>query len=460
MKIIIVGCGKIGCAIARDLSGEKGLHVTVVDRNPDIFDNVIASMDIRFVVGNGLNEKTLLEAGAKNADLIVATTGADEENILCCIIAKHLGTAHAAARVRNPDYALDFHKLWKNLGIDTIINPEYQTAREISRLLRYQSADAIDTFVGGRVELVSFRISEAPGFFVGKSVSQIFTKKMGILVAVVERNNMALIPHGDLVFEKSDVIRIIGRPSNIMSFFVLLGIKPKKNKEVVIIGGGKITHYLTELLSRHTMKSNIKIIEKDREICEVLSETLGLQYRCLVIHGDGTNEDVLLSEDISQADAVICLTGRDEENAIVSLYASQLGIKKVITKINHINQNMVKFLGLSSIVTPQNITSDYVTHYVKGLVGAVGRNSRTMHKIFDGGDGPVEAIEFQAPEKAKCLNTPLKDLKLKKGILIGCIVRAADIIVPSGETHLQPGDSVIVIAKANVISGLDDILLS
>jgi len=460
MKVIVVGCGKIGYTISKVLSEEKRIHVTVVDNDEDVFGSSAESLDVKFIAGNGANEKTLIEADAKDADLIVSTTNADEVNILCCIMSERLGTKHSIARVRNPEYMLEYNKLWKDLGIDMVINPERQTAREISRLLRYPAADSIDTFMGGRVELISFRVSEAPDYFAGKSISQLFDGKMGILIAVVERGGKALIPHGDFVFEGSDVVRIMGRPSQIMSFFTHIRKKPK-TQEVMVIGGGKITYYLVELLNRHTMKTNIKIIEKDRRKCETLSENLpAINRRCLIIHGDGTNEDVLRNADIDEMDALICLTDRDEENAIISLYALKMGVKKVITKVNHIHQNMIRNLGLGfgSIITPQDITANIVIRYVDGLIGAVGSNIRTMHRIFSGNEGNVEAIEFQVSKRAKCLGTPIKNLKLKKGILIGCICRDADIIIPSGETQIKVGDSVIIIAKNNDIRDLDDTL--
>lgn len=462
MKVIIVGSGKIGYTIAKVLSPEKDVNVTLVDTNPAVFSDLAEPIDVIFIAGSGLNEKTLLEAGAKEADLIVCTTNADEVNVLCCIMAKHLGTKHTAARVRNPDYALEFNKLWKSLGIDMVINPEQQTARKISRLLRYPTADDVDTFIDGRVELVSFKVSETPDFFIGKSVSQIFNKNMGIILATVERGNQAIIPHGDLIFEKCDVINILGRPSNIMSFFIHIGKKPK-TQEMMIIGGGKITYYLAELLNRHTIKTNIKIIEKDREKCEALCEALSaINRHCLFIHGDGTNEELLNAEEIKNMNALACLTDRDEENAIISLYGLQMGVKKVITKVNHINQNMIKDLGveLGSIITPQKITSDIVVRYVDGLKGVTGSNIRTMHRIFSGDDGNVEAIEFQVNQKARCLDIPIKDLYLKQGILIGCILRDSTIIIPSGETQIQMNDNVIIVAQGSNIQELDDILMN
>lgn len=463
MKIIVVGCGKIGYTIAKVLSEKKGIHVTVVDKNPNIFDNGAEPIDVISITGNGVNEKTLIEAGARDANLIVSTTNADELNVLCCIMAERLGTKHSIARVRNPEYMLEFNKLWKDLGIDMVINPERQTAREISRILRYPAADDVDTFIGDRVELVSFKVSETPEYFVGKSVSQIFDRNMGILLVVVERGNQAIIPKGDFIFKESDIVRIMGRPSQIMKFFTQINRRSKKAQEVMIIGGGKITHYLVELLNRHTMKANIKIIEKDRGKCEALCEALSsasLERRCLFIHGDGTNEDLLIHEEIDRMDAFVCLTDRDEENVFISLYALRKGVKKVITKVNYLHQNMAKNLGLGlgSIITPQNITAKTVIRYVDGLTGVIGSNIRTIHQIFSGDDGNVEAIEFQVNKKAKCLDIPLKKLKLKEGILIGCISRDSDVIIPSGETKLQIGDSVIIISKNNDIRDLDDIL--
>lgn len=465
MKIIVVGCGKIGYTIAKVLSEKKGIYVTVVDNNPNIFDNAVEPIDVIFISGNGVNEKILIEAGAKDADLIVSTTNADELNVLCCIMAEHLGTKRSIARVRNPEYMLEYNKLWKDLGIDIVINPERQTAKEISRILRYPAADDIDTFIDGRVELVSFKVSETPEYFVGKSVSQIFDRNVGIILAVVERENEALIPNGDFIFKESDIVRILGRPSQIMKFLIQIKRRSKKAQEVMIIGGGKITHYLVELLNRQTTKTNIKIIEKDRGKCEALCEALSsasLERRCLFIHGDGTNEELLIDEEIDRMDAFVCLTDRDEENVFITLYAMRKGVKKVITKVNHVHQKMAKNLGLGlgSVITPQNITVKTVIRYVDGLTGAIGSNIRTMHQIFSGDDGKVEAIEFQVNKKAKCLDMPLNKLRLKKGILIGCISRDLDVIIPSGETQIHIGDSVIIISKNNDIRELDDILMN
>ncbi|NLN55393.1 MAG: Trk system potassium transporter TrkA [Clostridiales bacterium] len=461
MKIIVVGIGKIGYTIAKLLSEKRNVHVTVIDNNGTVIDNVSEQIDAIFLLGNGASEKVLIEAGAKDADLIISTTNADELNILCCIMAERLGTKHSVARVRNPEYMLELNNLWKDLGIDMIINPEGQTAREISRILRYPSTEKIDTFLGGRVELVSVRVADTPGYFIGKSVSNVFKKNMGILLPVVERENEAFIPNGDFIFKESDIIKILGRPSRIMKFLIQIKRRPKKAQEVMVIGGGKITRYLVELLNRHMNKPIIKIIEKDRVKCEALFDSLSsgsLENRCLFIHGDGTNEELLNAEEIDKMDAFICLTDRDEENVFISLYALRRSVKNVITKVNNIHQNMAKDLGLERIITPQSITANTVSRYVDGLIGALGSNIKTIHNIFSGKNENVEAIEFQVNEKSKCLDIPLKDIRLKEGILIGCISRGSEIIIPSGETEMHIGDSVIIISKNNDIHNLDDIL--
>ena len=459
MKVIVVGCGKIGYAIAKKLSDEKEIDVTMVDSDPDIIDSIVESIDIMSVNGNGLHEKTLIEAGVPGSDLLVAVTNADEVNILCCIMAKHLGVKHTIARIRNPEYAFEFQQLWKELGIDVVINPEMQSAGEISRLLRYPAASGLDTFVGGRVELVSLRVSEAPDYFVGKSLASVISKKMEILLAVVERNREMLIPGGDFVFETQDIIRILGRPPSIMHFLSHIKKRPEKPKEITIIGGSRIAYYLAELLNRQTLKANIKIIEKDKEKCERLSESLRLSNRrCLVIHGDGTNEEFLLSENIDQADAVISLTDRDEENVVISLYSMRIGVKKVITKVNHINQDIIKSLGLDSIATPHDISSDFVVRHTKRLMGARGNNIRTMYKVLGNNENSITAIEFHVNKKAGFLDVPIMDLHLKKEMLIGCIVRKNQILIPSGETRIQVDDDVVVFARNAIIRELSDIL--
>ena len=459
MKIIIVGCGKVGYAIAKDLSMEEGTDIIIIDADQNALDKAVESIDAMLIKGNGLNFDILSEAEAKNADLLISVTNQDEANILCCISAKRLGTKHTVARVRNPEYKKDLDKFWNDLGVDMLINPEQETAREISRLLRFPAADDIDTFVGGRVELVSFKVSDALHIFEIKSVFQIFNKKrFNILLAMIERENAVFIPHGEAVFEKRDIIHVLGRPSHIMDFFETIGANTDKVRNAVIIGGGIITYYLVELLHRHSSSTNIKIIDIDRKKCEELSEAFP---RCDVIHGDGTDENLLLSEIADYAEAVVCLTDRDEENTVIALYSMQHKKRKIIVKINHISKTMVKNLRLGSIVSPGNITSEQISRYVRRLSAEAVESTNSIaavHKMFGDGENTVEAVELTINSKYRCLDIQIKNLKLKKDVLVGCIIRNANIIIPSGDSVIELGDRVIIIAKNEKISDLDDIL--
>jgi len=457
MKIIIVGCGKIGYTIAKDLAAEEDIDIIIIDDDPDALEKTVESIDAMLIQGNGLNLDILIEADVKNADLLISVTDKDEVNILCCISAKRLGTKHTIAKLRNPEYAINGENFWKSMGVDMLVNPDQETAREISRLLRFPVVDDIDTFVGGRVELVSFKVSDALSFFEGKSISEIFyRKKLSILLAMIERDNTILIPHGEAVFEKQDIIRVIGRPSDIMDFFETIGKNTDKIKNAAIIGGGKITYYLVELLHRHSSTTHIKIIDIDKKRCQELSENFP---RCDIINADGTEEDLLAAEIDKYAEAVVCLTDRDEENTVIALYSLQQKKRKIIVKINHISKNLVKNLRLGSIVSPENITSERIMQYVRRLSIDERKSSITaIHKMFDNGGNTVEALEFNINSKYRCLDTPLKELKLKKGILIGCIVRNSNIIIPMGDSFIQTGDKVIIIAKNDRILELDDIL--
>jgi len=458
MEIIIAGCGKVGFSTAKSLSEDKDINITIIDVNTEALDKASEALDVMLVKGSALSESALSEAGVKDADLVICVTGSDEVNILCAICAKQLGAKRAIARVRDPEYSSDFNRIWKSLGIDMTINPEHQTAREISRLLRYPPGSDVITFIGGRIEITTVRVSDSPETFLGQSVYHVFRKNKGkVILAAVQRGDRALVPYGELVFEAEDVIWILGRPSNIMDFLADAGKKPEKTSEITIIGGSKITRYLVELLGRHASKTKIRIIEKDREKCEDLSENYP---RCLIIHGDGTDEGIISSEEVTLSNAVVCLTNRDEENIIISLYSIRNGIRKVISKVNYINRNIVRSLNVGSIVNPQSITADRIAGYVRGARKAPGSGIKTMDKMLECGDGGIAAMEFIVSSGSKLTDIPIKDLRLKSDVLIGCIVKGEKIIIPTGESVIQPGDTVIIIAKDEIITELDDIAAS
>jgi len=453
MNIIIVGCGKVGYTIAKYLS-EEGNDLVMIDTKIDTFDKIVETLDVMVVRGNGLSGKVLEEANVRNADLAICVTSSDETNILCCMTAKRLGAKYVIARVRDPEYALELDHLKKDLGLDMIINPEQQAAFEIARLVRFPSASGIETFVGGRVEIISFRVAE-DSRLANKSILQSFSKRRpDVLLTSVERKSEAIVPHGDFVLLADDIVRVMGHPTAISDFFKDLGLVTNKVKDATVIGGGKITFYLADILARHNVK--LKIIEIDEEKCRRLSEEIP---DAIVIQGDGTDEDILKSENIGQSGVLICLTDRDEENLVVALYSRQCGVPKTILKLNHINLELVRNLGFDSVICPKNITAYKIIQYVRGLKNSEGSSLiQTMYKIVETETDRIEALEFNVSANAKYLRVPLRDLRIKKGILVGCIVRRGNIIIPSGLTEIHEKDSVIVIAKNEELVSLDDIL--
>jgi len=453
MNIIIVGCGKVGYTIAKYLSEEDN-DIVMIDTKLDTFNKILESLDVMVLKGNGLSAKVLTEANVAEADMAVCVTSSDETNILCCMTAKRLGAKYVIARVRDPEYAVELDLLKEDLGLDMIINPEQQAALEIARLVRFPTASGIETFVGGRIESVAFRMTEENPL-AHQTVLQSFAKRRpDVLLISVERKAEALVPHGDLTLLPDDMVRVMGRPAAVSEFFKEMGIVSGKVKDAMIIGGGKVTFYLGNILMDYNVR--LKILEIDEGTCAHLSEEMP---DAIVIQGDGTDEDVLKSENIGSAGVVICLTDRDEENLVVALYARQCGVTKTILKVNHISLDLVRGLGFDSVICPKNITAYKIIRYVRGLKNSAHKSSiQTMYKIAETEEDRIEALEFNATSAERCLHTPLKDLRLKKGVLVGCIMRGGTAIIPSGLTEIHEGDAVIIVAKNEELSTLDDII--
>ena len=450
MNIIIVGDGKVGYTLAEHLSQEEH-NVTIVDTNDEALRRASEALDVMCVKGNGATVSALKEAGAGAADVIIAATSLDEVNMICCRTAKRLGAQYAIARVRSVEYALELSVLKQDLGIDMVINPENATAIEIARLLRFPSAANIETFYRGRVELMGFRV-QPEDFFVGHplSASSRQIRELPMLFCAAERGEQVIIPDGSFVPQAEDRLYLIGQPTGLTDFFKLLGRYTPKVKKVFIIGGGRITHYLTTILERLGMK--IKIVEKSMERCLHLSEVLP---HTTVLHGDGTDQELLEQEDVVNSDAFIALTDRDEDNLIISLYAMQQGLGKVITKCNRQSYaGIVRSLGLDSVISPKFVTASHILHVVRGMQNSQGSVMNSLHRIADGG---AEAMEFTVGPGTRSLNVPLKELKLRPGVLLAVIVRGKDIIIPEGSSFLREGDQVIIIARDGGVLDLNDI---
>ena len=450
MNIIIVGCGKVGFSLAEQLVREKH-NITVMDPDEETLQRASDAMDIMTVSGSGSSAVDLRQAGADEADLMVAATSSDEVNMVCCLLSKNLGTRYTIARIRNPEYISSLADLRRNLNIDMVINPENSTAIEISRLLRFPAAANIETFCRGRVELIGFRLQE-DDFLTDKPLRELDprVKSLPLLFCAADRDGEVYIPNGNFIPRAGDQLYVAGQPAALDRFFILLGRYVSKAKKVFLVGGGKVSLYLAHILDKLGMQ--LKIVERDEARCRMISEKFP---RAIVLCADGTDSELLESENLTSYDAFVALTDRDEDNLIISLYAMQRGIAKVITKCTRQNYaGIVRSLGLDSIVSPKFITASHILHMVRGLQNSKGSVMNSLHRIAD---GHAEAMDVTVGPSTRFLGVPLKDLHLKKGILLAAIVRGQEIIIPEGSTCLMENDRVVIIARGGGILDLNDI---
>lgn len=450
MNIIIIGCGKVGLTLAELLAAEKH-DVVLVDESSQRLSSVPEEIDALRILGNGASINTQIEAGIETADILIAVTGSDELNLLCCLIAKKAGHCHTIARVRNPIYnkELDFIKV--KLGISMIINPELTAAIEISRLLRFPSAIKIDTFAKGRVELLKFRIRSEFGLD-GMPINQIAGHpNSNILICAVERGDDIFIPGGDFILRNNDLLSIMASPQNAVAFFHRIGFKTNQVKNAMIVGGGKIGYYTAKLLL--DMNIDVRIVENDRDRCEELSLLLP---DATIICGDGTDKQLLMEEGLPQAEAFVTLTGLDEENILLSLFAQANSQAKLVTKVTKIAfTEIINNLDIGSVIYPKHLTADYILQYVRAMSNSIGSNVETLYQILD---NRAEALEFAIHETSDVTDIPLSDLTLKSNLLIGSINRGGKTWIPRGQDTIQVGDTVIIVTTQKGLGDIRDIL--
>ncbi len=451
MKIIIVGCGKVGTTLAEQLNRENH-DITLIDTNEEAIQNISDSADVMGVTGNGAVYQVQMEAGIQDADLLIATTNSDELNMLCCLIAKKAGNCHTIARIRNPEYSSEIRYIREELNLSLAINPELAAAREIARLLRFPSAIKIEPFAKGRIELLKFLIPEHSLLNDMRVMDVVNRLKSNVLICVVERGNDVVIPDGNFVMKKGDKISFIASHQESTDFFKKAGVDNNIVKSAMFVGGGKLTHYLCRLLEDTKIK--IKIIERDEERCRQLSELLP---KVMIIHGDGTDEQLLLEEGIRQTEAFASLTGFDEENIMLSLYASSQSKAKLITKVNKIAfENVINSLNLGSLIQPKMLTAEIILQYVRAMQNSMGSsNIETLYKIAA---DKAEALEFRVKEGSPVLGIPLEKLKLIDNLLVACINRGGKIITPRGKDTVEAGDTVIIVTTHTGLNDLTDIL--
>ena len=451
MNIIIVGCGKVGHTLTEQLVRE-GHDITIIDTNESVIRDTTEVYDVMGICGNGASRRVLMDAGLENCDLFIAVTGSDELNLLCCTIAKKAGGEIAAiARVRNPDYSEELAYLRQQLGLSMIINPELEAAKEIARNLASPQALSISAFAKGHAELVRFKIPEG-NVLCGKNLMQLSAVfRFNFLVGAVERNGEVTIPDGSFQLHGGDEITIITSARDVHRIFECINMRSEDIRSCMIIGGGRSSYYLAKLLLERKME--VKIIEAKKQRCEELDSLLP---GAMVICGDGSDESLLREVGIENTEAFVPLTGLDEENILLTLFAKRIPGLKTITKINRITfKDVIEGLELGSVVYPKHIAAETILAYARARQNGMGSNVETLYHMFD---NRVEAIEFHVQKDAEVVGIPLMELKTKDNLLIACIGRNGKVIFPRGQDMIKAGDTVIIVTKHQGLGDISDIL--
>lgn len=452
MNITIVGCGKVGTSLAKQLVAEKH-NITVIDTSEQVVERINNTLDVISYAGNGASYQALKSVGIQNCDVLIAVTDSDERNVLCCLSGHKLGAKHTIARVRNPEYAEQLYALKKDLGLSMFINPEKAAAEEISRILRFPSASRVELFMRGKAELVSFILPDG-NLLDGARLSELPSKfGISVLVCAVDRNGHIFIPGGDFTLCGGDELFLTGDPKEIENVFRKAGLLLHPAKSVMITGGGKVTYYLADALAKHNL--SIKIIEIDKEKAESLAESLNGD--AVVICGDATDHEILSEEAIEKTDAFVALTGLDEGNIISAIYAHRMSVPTVIAKVNNDNlYTLTKEMGIETRISPKLVTTNQILRYIRALAASKSKdNVLSLYRIVG---GKVEILEFSAEgDIDKLVGIPLANLRIKKNILIACLFRNGKTIIPTGSDTIEQGDGVLVVTADRQLSALKDI---
>lgn len=453
MKIIIVGGGKIGATLIESLEGE-GHDITFVDCDQKVVDEMNNIYDVMCVCGNAVDNDTLDEAQVSSADLLIAVTNSDEINMLICFIAKKMGAAYTVARVRNPEFNdKRMEQVKQYLDISFTINPELLAASEIFNILKLPAAINIETFSRRNFSMIELSLKEG-SHLDGMSLIDLRKKyDLNFLISVVKRGDEVYIPDGNFVLKCGDHICLTANFIEIQKLLKTLGLAKKQSKSVMILGATTTSYYLAKMLLRSG--TDVTIIDKDINRCNQFAEELP---GAVIINGDGAEQEVLMEEGITSVDAFTALTGIDEENILISFFAQSQNVPRVVAKVNR-NElaSMAEKLGLDSIVSPKKAAANVVTSYARALQNSLGSNVETMYKLMD---GSVEALEFNVQSDFKAQHIPLKEMKLKKDVLIAGIIRKRKAFVPTGNDEIVAGDKVVIIAKSDdqKMNDLSDVL--
>ena len=439
MNIIIAGDGKVGSMLTRQLSSE-GHNVTVIDSDALVLQSSVERYDVISVHGNCASMEVLQQAGVKDADLLIAATNLDEVNLLCCTTAHALNPKlHTIARIRNPEYTEQIYRMRDVFGLSMVINPENQAASEIDRLLKYPGFLRRDTFAKGRTEIVELRVDTGSKLCNVKLMDLRSIVKCQVLVCAVLRDGSAIAPRGDFVLREGDRIFVTALSQNLTTLLKNLGILTRRVRSVIICGGGRISYYLAKRLKKSGIA--VRIIDRSHERCVELCEQLP---DADIIHGDISEQDLLDNEGLAATDALVTLTGLDELNMIVSLYATSRGVPQVITKLGNTgNRSVIDSLSLGSVVCPRELVCNNIVRYVRAMENQTGA-AVSVHTIAD---GQAEAMEFLVDEHTQNCGKPLKEIRLKPNVLLVSIAHGAATEIPNGDSSFQIGDTVVVVTN-------------
>ncbi len=451
MNIIIAGDGKVGSTLTRQLTAE-GYDVTVIDCDSKVLESSVERYDVTSVQGNCASMSVLLQAGVKDADLLIAATNADEVNLLCCTTAHALNPKlHTIARIRNPEYTDQIYKMRDVFALSMVINPENQAASEIERLLKYPGFLRRDVFANGRTEIVELRIDKDSKLLNVRLVDMPAIIKCRVLVCAVLRGGNALVPNsGDFTFREGDRVFVTAPTKELTTLLKSLGIITRRVRRVLLCGGGRISFYLASALEKSGI--SVQIIEKNYARCQELCAQLpGVD----IVHGDSSDLQTMESERLSQYDAMVTLTGEDEINMILSLYASSVGVPQVITKLGHAGRrSIIDSLNLGSVVCPKDLCVSNIVRYVRAMQNQTGA-AVSVHNIAD---GQVEAMEFLVDEDTKNCGVPLKNFKTKPNVRIATISHGSKTEIPNGDSLFHVGDTLVVVTSGQgAVRQLNDI---
>ncbi len=452
MKIIVVGCGKIGSTIIESLV-EEHHEVLAIDKNFDVVNKMIETYDVMGICGNGASYDKLMEADVERADLFVAVTESDELNMLSCFIARKLGVRHAVARVRNSEYNTEsLQYIKRNLSLSMTINPELLAAEAIYNVLRLPTASAVETFTARRFEMIEFYVHQGSTLDGVKLMDLKKNPNMQFLICAIKRGDETFIPNGSSEIRNGDKIALIAPHDDTHTLLKSFGTMKKQARSAIIVGGSTTAQYLAMLLAKNRI--SVKIIEKDKERAQFLGENL--PEKVAVVCGDGTDPELMREEGVASVDAIVAITGKDEENILIAYDAKLGGVGKVIVKVNRDGLfDVAEKLGIESIFSPRKLVADVVVRYARALESSIGSTMETLYSVMD---GEVEALEFDVMPDFSHVGVALKEMKLKKNVLIAAILRGNDAIIPSGDDVIQSGDKIIVVSSQHRLCELSDII--